>query len=191
MPVDKLEEIGKAALELFSQQGYLKTSMTEVATAVGLTKGGLYHHVEKKEQLLFLIHNEMADAFIARFEESYQSTNDPVEQLKNWIEAHLTLMEDYGPNVKIFFTELKHLEKIPGFDIIMNKRDKIFSMNHAIMEDGVKQKKFKKDQDPFLSAMLLNGMINWFYQWYRKDGRLPMKEIVKMVQSFVLSGVLK
>lgn len=191
MTVDKIGEIGKAALKLFSERGYLKTSMSDVASAVGLTKGGLYHHVEKKEQLLYLIHNEMADAFLNRFEASYQSTKDPAKKLCNWIEAHLSLMEDYSPNVKIFFTELKHLEKAPGFDMIMKKRDRIFTMLHDIISEGVKLKKFRKDQDPFLIAMLVNGMINWFFQWYRKEGRLPMKEIVGMIQSFVLKGVLK
>lgn len=191
MSIDKSEEISRAALKLFSQRGYLKTSMSDVATAVGLTKGGLYHHVEKKEQLLYLIHNEMADAFLDRFEESYKSTKDPVKKLSNWIEAHLSLMADFSPNVKIFFTELKHLEKAPGFDMIMKKRDRIFSMLHDIIAEGVRLKKFREDQDPFLTAMLINGMINWFFQWYKNDGRLSMKKIVGMVQSFALNGVEK
>jgi AcrR family transcriptional regulator len=191
IPVDKLEEIGKAALKLFSDRGYQNTSMTDVATTVGLTKGGLYYHVDKKEQLLLRIHNEMADAFLDQFEMSYQSSKDPVVQLKNMIGAHLSLIEDYGPNVKIFFNELRHLQKSPLFKLTIQKRDRIFFMIQNVIEEGIKLKKFRKDQDPFLTAMLINGMINWFYQWYRKDDRLPMSKIVKMLQSFVLNGMLR
>ena len=84
---------------------------SECDSAVGLTKGGLYHHVDKKEDLLFLIHDEMADAFLERLEKSVSQQNDPMEKLKAWIKVHLKLMEDFGPNVKIFFDELKNLEK--------------------------------------------------------------------------------
>jgi len=191
MSIDKSEEISKASLKLFSERGYLKTSMSDVASAIGLTKGGLYHHVEKKEHLLFLIHNEMADAFLNQFEETYKSAKDPVDKLSDWVEAHLKLMANYGPNVKIFFTELKHLEKAPGFDMIIKKRDRIFFMLHDIITEGVKLKIFREDQDPFLTAMLVNGMINWFFYWYRNDGRLSLDKIVNMVQSFVLNGVKK
>jgi len=191
MRIDKSEEIAKTSLKLFSERGYLKTSMSDVASAVGLTKGGLYHHVEKKEHLLYLIHDEMADAFLNQFEETYKSTKDPVKKLSDWIEAHLKLMADYGPNVKVFFTELKHLEKAPGFDMIIKKRNRIFFMLRDIITEGVKLKKIREDIDPFLTAMLINGMINWFFYWYRNEGRLSMDKIVNMVQSFVLKAVEK
>jgi TetR/AcrR family transcriptional regulator, cholesterol catabolism regulator len=190
MRVNKMEEIGKAALKLFSEKGYLKTSMNDVATAVGMTKGGLYHHVEKKEQLLYLIHKEMVDAFLDRLA-SCKSTKDPVKILTNCIEAHLKLIADYSPNMKIFFTELKHIEDAPGFNLIEEKRDKAFAILEDIIAEGIEMKKFRKDLDPFLVAMLMNGMANWFYHWYRKDGRLSIKKIVEMVQTFVLKGVLE
>ncbi len=191
MRADKMEEIGDAALKLFSEKGYLKTSMNDVAKAVGMTKGGLYHHVEKKEQLLYLIHKEMVDAFLDRFEASCESTKDPVKKLTNCIEAHLKLIADYSPNVKIFFTEMKHLEDSPGFNLIVEKRDRAFTILEDVIAEGIEMKKFRKDLDPFLVAMLMNGMGNWFYHWYRKDGRLSMKKIVGMVQKFVLKGVLR
>ena len=56
MESSKKDEISKAALDLFSSRGYLKTSMSDVAKAVGLTKGGLYYHVDKKEDLLLCCH---------------------------------------------------------------------------------------------------------------------------------------
>ena len=48
MKKDKMEEILNVALSLFNKKGYLKTSMTDIADALSLTKGGLYHHVIKK-----------------------------------------------------------------------------------------------------------------------------------------------
>lgn len=45
-------DIMRSAEELFMRQGYEKTSMQEIASHSGLTKGALYHHFASKEDLL-------------------------------------------------------------------------------------------------------------------------------------------
>jgi AcrR family transcriptional regulator len=45
-------DIIRAAEELFMRQGYEKTSMQQIASRSGLTKGALYHHFDSKESLL-------------------------------------------------------------------------------------------------------------------------------------------
>jgi AcrR family transcriptional regulator len=49
--VARREEILAAALDLFSRQGYDRTSFREVARATGLTQAGLLHHFGSKEEL--------------------------------------------------------------------------------------------------------------------------------------------
>ena len=47
----KREEILTAALELFVEKGYDRTSVREIARAVGLSQAGLLHHFSNKEEL--------------------------------------------------------------------------------------------------------------------------------------------
>jgi AcrR family transcriptional regulator len=49
---DTKAEIHRAATELFSTQGYEKTSLREIAEAVGITKASLYYHYSSKQDLL-------------------------------------------------------------------------------------------------------------------------------------------
>jgi AcrR family transcriptional regulator len=49
---DTKSQIEKAALELFSTQGYEKTSLREIAERVGITKASLYYHYSSKQDLL-------------------------------------------------------------------------------------------------------------------------------------------
>lgn len=49
---DTKGEIHRAALELFSVQGYEKTSLREIAEQVGITKASLYYHYSSKQDLL-------------------------------------------------------------------------------------------------------------------------------------------
>ncbi|MFK7932841.1 MAG: TetR/AcrR family transcriptional regulator [Saprospiraceae bacterium] len=45
-------EIRETALELFAQRGYLNTSISDIARAVGMSKGLLYNYFKSKDQLL-------------------------------------------------------------------------------------------------------------------------------------------
>jgi AcrR family transcriptional regulator len=50
------ERILEIALELFSEQGYDKTSLREIAERLGVTKAALYYHFERKEDILLELH---------------------------------------------------------------------------------------------------------------------------------------
>jgi AcrR family transcriptional regulator len=44
------------ALDLFTEHGYDKTSLREIAEEIGLTKAALYYHFERKEDILLALH---------------------------------------------------------------------------------------------------------------------------------------
>ena len=54
MPVVKIEknQVIKKAYQLFRENGYNKTSMSDIASACGIFKSGLYHHFRDKETLM-------------------------------------------------------------------------------------------------------------------------------------------
>ena len=186
----KINEILNAALYLFSTRGYVKTSMVDVADAVNMTKGGIYHYIAKKEDLLVHLHNQMADAFIREFRESAESSEEPQRQLLHWIEAHVRLMRDYRHHIKIFFNELNSLQNTEKLQTIISKRDDIFSLLEKIIKTGRKQKVFRTDMQPKIISFLIFGMINWFYQWYDPDGPRKLADITGDIKKIVFNGVM-
>ncbi len=53
---DTRERILDIALQLFTEQGYDKTSLREIAERLGTTKAALYHHFQRKEDILLELH---------------------------------------------------------------------------------------------------------------------------------------
>jgi AcrR family transcriptional regulator len=49
---DTRNHIQEVALDLFSEQGYEKTSLREIAERLGVTKAALYYHFRTKEDIL-------------------------------------------------------------------------------------------------------------------------------------------
>ena len=54
------KRIIETALALFSQSGYLATSMNDIAQQVGLTKAALYKHFSGKQEILDCIYRHNA-----------------------------------------------------------------------------------------------------------------------------------
>lgn len=62
---DTKTEIHRAAVHLFSTQGYDKTSLREIAEQVGITKASLYYHYSSKQELLRAIVGTFLDDVFA------------------------------------------------------------------------------------------------------------------------------
>lgn len=65
---DTKERAVAVALELFTAEGYEKTSLREVAARLGVTKAALYYHYHSKEELLAAVMQSMlapVDAILA------------------------------------------------------------------------------------------------------------------------------
>lgn len=62
-------QIIETALELFSQNGFLGTSMSDIASQLKITKGALYKHYESKQKILERIIERMAELDLERANE--------------------------------------------------------------------------------------------------------------------------
>lgn len=59
------QEILEAALELFSVQGFEATSISQIASAVGIRKASLYSHFENKQAILDELVKEVLEQYAA------------------------------------------------------------------------------------------------------------------------------
>ena len=85
MAGDTKERILETALELFAQNGYLGTSMNDIAERLGFTKAALYKHYTSKQEILDKIVERMNEMDYERAE-SYEM---PETEPDGFAEAYL------------------------------------------------------------------------------------------------------
>jgi len=79
------ERIFEAAVDLFSKHGYHRTSIRDLAKAVGIKESSLYNHYSSKRSILDAILDyqmsgfKTAIAYLGKMEKSSDSITDPVE----------------------------------------------------------------------------------------------------------------
>lgn len=179
----------EVAAEVFHKKGYDNTSMSDVATAAGLTKAGLYHHVSSKESLLYTVLDSGLDLTHSYVMEPLESIAEPLDRLKTMIDLHLRLvLEERNLEVTGLLHECKSLSTADRTRINRRKKEYV-RMTTKLIADVVK--KFDvKDVDPKIAAFALLGMLNWTYQWYKPSGSNSREEIVRTFQHIFVQGIL-
>ncbi len=75
-PVDTRQRILDIALDLFTSQGYDKTSLRQIAERLGFSKAAIYYHFASKGDILMALHLQMHDFIrdaLATFEENRET----------------------------------------------------------------------------------------------------------------------
>lgn len=70
------ERILDTAMHLFVEKGYDKTSLRDIAEALGFTKAALYYHFERKEDILRALHMRLHELGAEIFEHFGQVPDD-------------------------------------------------------------------------------------------------------------------
>src|SRR5690348_3089294 len=102
----RLRAILEKAARLIYQKGFEATSMAEIASACGLTKAGLYHHIATKESLLLAIMSYGMDLFEEQVLNPVTSIADPLARLRETMSRNVALVtEDSSKEVTIILHE--------------------------------------------------------------------------------------
>ena len=160
----RLEEIIEAATDLFKLNGYVGTSMRDLAEAVGMEAASLYSHVDSKDELLQSICFKMAEKFMQSIE---QVMNEPnctnTELLEMIITDHVRIITEDINATAVFWNEWKYLSDPAQTELSQMQIDYEHKLK-SILDAGVETGEFCINDTTFTTmAMLssLNGLQKW------------------------------
>ncbi|MBN1123303.1 MAG: TetR/AcrR family transcriptional regulator [Anaerolineae bacterium] len=87
------QQIIQAAAELFTCKGYAGTSISDLANAVGLTKGALYHHFENKDALFLAVVEALRENWGREVGRVVARTKGALNRIAAMFELHARLIQ--------------------------------------------------------------------------------------------------
>lgn len=187
MAGNKQAEIVAAAIRLFQQKGYHATSMQDIADAVGLQKGSLYHYIAGKEDLLVVIIHDAIAQYNARLAE-VKAMDLPVRRrLELALRNHLQGIADNLGMLTIFLRESYALNPEQQ-TMLAGESHKYNQMFEELYREGIARGELR-EMDPKLATRMVLGACNWFYRWYRPEGPRSMDELITMFTDLVFNGI--
>jgi AcrR family transcriptional regulator len=200
--VDSRQEILRTAARLFQQRGYDATSMNDVAAALKLSKGGLYHHFQSKDEILFEIMNHAMEITQDRVLNPVRTIADPEERLRALIRLHIeVVLSPRDREITVMLHENHPLPPALRKRINARKKDYIHflenlmaEVQNAEVQKDVQNKAQRSHQakskvSPRAAAFALLGMINWIYQWYKPEGNLQAQNLIPQFTELIFGGI--
>ncbi|HLV87217.1 MAG TPA: TetR/AcrR family transcriptional regulator [Candidatus Sulfotelmatobacter sp.] len=187
--VDSRQEILRTAARLFQQRGYDATSMNDVAAALKLSKGGLYHHFQGKDEILFEIMNHAMEITQERVLGPVRGIADPEERLRALIRRHMeVVLSPQDREITVMLHENHPLP--PGLRRRINSRKKEYvHFVEDLIADVQRARHAKGSVSPRAAAFALLGMINWIYQWYKPEGPLQAPNLIPQFTELLFGGI--
>jgi len=185
---DRSEQVYAAALRLFREKGYHATSMQDIAAAVGLYKGSLYHYIGGKQDLLVRVFERAMSTLLADVEGIAADTSlRPSAQLRLIVAAHVEAVSSNLDALTVYLHEWRALAGEAMVNV-QAQRERYSLLVSEIVGRGVKLGEFDTP-DVRLATFGILGMCNWVCQWYRPGGRLGPTEIAAHFADMVLDGL--
>ena len=188
--IEPRQEILRAAARLFQQQGYDATSMNDVAAALKLSKGGLYHHFQSKDEILYNIMSHAMDITEERVINAVRRIENAEERLRTLIRLHIeVVLSEEDLEITVMLHENHPLPPALRRKINGRKKDYVHFVENLVA-DVQRQRNSTSQVTPRAAAFALVGMINWIYQWYQPEGSLTGDALVRQYTDIFFRGAV-
>lgn len=184
---DPRDRIVRSAARLFRERGYAATSLRDVATDVGMSKAGLYHHFASKDRLLEQV-CERAVAVLEADLREVLAVPGTKARIRTLVVRRVRTIACEQDVMTVFWQERP---RIPAevFSTLECRLRKYRKGLLGLMEQGQREGVVRSDLDPYLLMVGLDGMTGWLYLWYREGGRLSIDQIAAQLWELGWSGV--
>lgn len=102
---EKRDVILEAALDVFSEKGFLGATIDQIAEAAGMSKPNLLYYFPRKEEIYKRLMTSMLDIWLAPLRE-IDSVGDPVPEIRSYIRRKLEMSRDFPRQSRLFAGEM-------------------------------------------------------------------------------------
>ena len=180
--------IRDAAASQFADKGYLAATIADIARACGVSKALMYHYYRDKEDLLA----DIAESYIERLQQIIDRVRaealPPAGHLRRLIELFMAEYEHSAARHRVLVQDVKYLQRVHRSRVLSKERKVVLGYAEVIAKLAP-----QTDRSALIKplTMILFGMINWTFTWFKDRGPLTYAEMAPVVADLFLGGVAR
>ncbi len=186
------DRVLEAAARIFSERGYVGTTMREVARHVDMQAGSLYYHYRSKEDLIEAVLAQGMQGFSDAVRMAVAALPEQAsfrERFNTAVLAHLRCLVEFGAYA---LASRRVLGQVPAH---VRRRQVALQDAYgefwlALLQSAFDNGELRPEVDLHLARTFLLGALNYALEWYKPQGR-PMPEIAQQFSSMICQGIFK
>ncbi|MGE0153618.1 MAG: TetR/AcrR family transcriptional regulator [Reyranellaceae bacterium] len=181
------EAVLRSARSLFVAQGYLATSVDDIARKAGYSKGGVYFYFLDKSQILHELLVQSCALYAEIIATLKNEKLDPVDRLVSWVNSVSRLGAEAADEILLpILVSLEFLGKNDDIEHLVKAHHQALLDGLATMlRDGRKAGIFRdsgpiREQAATLSALANGALLEWFRRKNQLDGPAFVRSLREM-----------
>ena len=174
------------AAALFSAQGYMRSSIADLADACQLSRGALYHYFNSKEAILFAILDAHIREMIARVEAAVSEGGSTLAQFRNVIRTIVEVNAKSPHEQRVLIHDLSFLNEDEQQLLKNLERQLVDILTDLLVRLDAEGKIVRRTRKIY--TMILFGIINYTYTWYDPKGGISPREFADIAIDLFLNG---
>lgn len=177
----------QTAAHLFRSKGYERTTVRDLASAVGIQSGSIFHHFKSKDEILRSVMEETIRYNTALMRASLAEATTLRERVLALIRCELqSIMGGTGEAMAVLVYEWRSLAE-PSQQFILELRDIYEQLWLNVLAEAKTAGYFQAD--PFILRRFLTGALSWTNTWFRPEGPMSLDQLAEQALSLVLKEV--
>ena len=185
----RFAQIIEQTAELFKAKGYAATSIQDIADAVGLLKGSVYHYVDSKEDFLFHIIQGVYRGAVDEMSEVMELDAKPEERLAAFVRAHVMFTATHLTAYTVRLREFHNLSDERRRQIRQGGQAYV-DLLARILEEGQSAGVFSDEFDLDVLIRVLLGQMNSITRWYTPESSLDPEKLADHVVALTVGSVI-
>ena len=174
----------QTAAHLFRSKGYERTTVRDLASAVGIQSGSIFHHFKSKDEILRSVMEETIRYNTALMQASLADATDLRGRVLALIRCELqSIMGGTGEAMAVLVYEWRSLSE-QGQAFILELRDNYEQLWLQVLGEARDAGYIKAD--PFILRRLLTGALSWTTTWFRPEGPMTLDQLAEEALSLVI-----
>lgn len=181
---ERWNDVLDAAIAVFSDRGYERATVADIAAAAGLAKPSLYHYMRSKEDLLEAIVRRSHDRLTAQLA-GLPRRDSALEMIWQIVYTHVLFNVDYAAETQIWLADYRMLRPERRQQILdtLNEYDRTLQ---ALIEEAQRRGEAAADLDARLAVLSILGGANYVARWYKPR---PESQPERIARTFADLGI--
>jgi AcrR family transcriptional regulator len=174
----------KEAARLFREKGYERTTVRDLAAAVGIQSGSLFHHFRTKEEILKAVMVETIHLNTALMRAAVDAEDSDRSKLRALVRAELeSVIGQTGEAMAVLVFEWRSLSAESQAEVL--KLRDIYEKLWLNTLESLKQCG-ALEADPFVVRRMLTGALSWTVTWYKPSrGELTLDALTDEIMAMM------
>jgi len=187
---NRRHDLLRSAAHLFRTKGFSRATIRDLARAVELQSGSIFHYFDSKQDILFAVMEDAINLSITRLEQALECADGIRASLGALIRAELSAIHDdeTRDGMEVAFYEWDNLSA-ENQTILRRLREQYESIWMTHIQEAKDQGLIQ--MDPFILRRLLTGALAWTVKWYTPDGPMDMDSLAQDALTLALGKTIE